>query len=287
MIGRLLLAACLLLGAQAAPARAGVLDRLRERGRVVIGYDPDGSPFSFAQGGQPAGYAVDLCRGVIDELSRAVGNNLRVDAVPLAADARLAAVRSGRVDLDCAATVPTADRHRAVAFSPVIFVAGTTLLAPRSTTLRFYRDLDGKTVAVVAGTPAEAAIRYMVAHGRMDAKIVAVADLDQALARLGDRHADALAADDVALHGVIARDHAADHRFVLVGGLLSHEDYAIMFAKDDPALADAVGRAFARMAQDGRLASIYARWFDPGDPALRLPISPQLNVIFHMLANAE
>jgi glutamate/aspartate transport system substrate-binding protein len=286
MIRRLLLAACLLAFAPAAQAQTDTLARLHERGRIVIGYADDDFPFSFARDGHPEGYAVDLCRGVIDELSRAAGKHLGVEAVPLAADARLAAVRTGRVDLDCAASVPTADRHRAVAFSPIIFVAGTSLLARRGTTLHSFRDLDGKTVAVIAGTPAEAAIRYMVAHGRMDAKIVAVPDLDQAVAMLGDRRVDALAGDDVVLHRLIARGPAA-HRFVPVGGLLSHQPYAIMFAKDDPALADAVGRAFARMAQHGDLAAIYDRWFDPGVPALRLPISPQLNVIFHMLANAE
>lgn len=297
---RLLAVACLLLLAPAAFAQdapdgpagdafTGVLKRLHDRGSIVIGYRESAFPFSFLLGGHPAGYTIDLCLGVVDELSRTVDRDLRVQYVPVAADARLDAVRSGRVDLDCSSTTATSDRHRIVAFSPVIFVAGTKLLVARTSTLRSARDLGGKVVAVVAGTTNEAVMRSLVERARLATKIVVAADLDAALALVRDGQADAMASDDVLLYGLIARAQPAG-AYRVIGDFLSYEPYGIMFARDDPGLADAVGRAFAGMAADRDLLEYYDRWFrrpTPAAPALNLPMSVQLAEMFRLLGDEE
>jgi glutamate/aspartate transport system substrate-binding protein len=296
----LLTVACLLLLVPAAVAQdtpdqpagnafTGVLKRLHDRGSVVIGYRESAFPFSFMLGSHPAGYTIDLCLGVVDELSRVVDRDLRVRYMSVAAEARLDAVTGGRIDLECSSTTATFDRHRVVAFSPVIFVAGTKLLVARVSTLRSARDLGGRTVAVVAGTTNEQVVRNLVARAQLSTKIVAVPDLDAALALVRDGEADAMASDDVLLHGLIARAQPAGV-FRVIGEFLSYEPYGIMFAKDDPALADVVGRAFARMAADRDLLEIYDRWFrrpTPGTPALNLPMSVQLAEMFRLLGSDE
>jgi hypothetical protein len=61
-----------------------------------------------------------------------------------------------------------------------------------------------------------------------------------------------------------------------------------MFRKDDAPLADAVGRAFARMAQDHDLTTAYNRWFEhptQAGPSLQMPMSVQLAEMFHLLGS--
>lgn len=287
------LAAVLLLVAHAAFAQtaadSGLLKRVRDRGTVVIGYGPADYPFSATVGGHPAGYAIDLCLGVVDELARTLDRRLRVDYVPVAPVAWRDAVTSGRVDLGCAATAASTNRHRAVAFSPVIFITGTKLLVRRGSKIRWFADLNGKTIVVVGGSAGAQVIRSLMDQGRLTAKLVVAPDGDAALAMLRDGHAAAMAGDEVLLRGLIARDHAGD-AFAVVGGFLSHAPYGIMFRKDDAALADTVGRAFARMAQDHDLTTAYDRWFDhptQAGPSLHMPMSVQLTEMFHLLGSGE
>jgi glutamate/aspartate transport system substrate-binding protein len=284
------LVAVLLLLAHAAFAQTtdeGLLQRLRNRGTIVIGYGPADFPFSATLGGHPAGYAIDLCLGVVDELARTLDRHLRVDYLPVAPEAWRDAVMSGRVDLGCGATPASTNRHRAVAFSPIIFITGTKLLVRRGGKTRWFADLNGKTIAVAAGTTSEQAIRSLMDQGRLTAKLAVAPDADHALAMLRDGHAAAMAGDEVLLRGLIARARAGD-AFAVVGGYLSHAPYGIMFRKDDAPLADAVGRAFARMAQDHDLTTAYNRWFEhptQAGPSLQMPMSVQLAEMFHLLGS--
>ena len=44
---------------------AGTLDRIRQNGKVMLGYRSDAKPFSYRdESGNPAGYSVALCQAV-------------------------------------------------------------------------------------------------------------------------------------------------------------------------------------------------------------------------------
>ena len=72
--------------------------------------------------------------------------------------------------------------------------------------------------------------------------------------------ADAFASDDILLAGFIAT-RPDGRNFGIVGDYLSFEPYAITLRRDDPAFADLVqATSFARMASEGTLSRLYARW---------------------------
>ena len=47
----------------------------------------------------------------------------------------------------------------------------------------------------------------------------------------------------------------------MVGDMLSYDPYGIMYRKDDPGMAEAVERAFARLAATGEIVRLYDKWF--------------------------
>ena len=97
--------------------------------------------------------------------------------------------------------------------------------------------------------------------------------------------ADAFATDDVLLYGFIARKKA-EATMAVVGDFITYEAYGLMFRKDDPQMAAAVARAYAIMAQDGDLVSIYHKWFlrrAPTGELIDLPISLQLTEAWRAL----
>jgi glutamate/aspartate transport system substrate-binding protein len=270
---------------------SGTLKKVRDGG-AVVGYREASYPFSFVRPGapRPLGYSVDLCLGIVAEIARELGGNpIRVEAAPVTADTRIDAVMSGKVDLECGSTTSNAERQRSVAFSPIIYVAGTKLMVKRSSGIGSYRDLGGKTLVVTSGTTNEAAMRGLNDKYKLGITIVAARDHDESYAMLADGKADAFATDDVLLYGfIVARK--AEAIMAVVGDFITYEPYGIMFRRDDPLMAAAVTRAFLAMAQTRQLAAAYRRWFlepGPDGASLNLPMSVQLSEVFRGLGEAE
>ncbi len=264
---------------------SGTLKKVHDSGVVTIGYREASFPFSFVRSGaaRPLGYSIDLCVGIVDEIMRELnGAKIRVAYAPVTSDSRIEAVRSGAVDLECGSTTGNVERQKSVAFSPIIYVAGTKLLVKRTSGIGSYHDLGGKTLVVTSGTTNEAAMRQLNEKYRLGINIVAARDHDASYAMLVDGKADAFATDDVLLYGFVVEKKAAA-TLAVVGDFITYEPYGIMFRRDDPLMAAAVTRAFAVMARTRALAGTYRRWFlepAPTGELLNLPMSVQLAEVF-------
>ena len=130
----LCLAVCFaLLGPASAQELSGTLKKIRDARVLVIGYREDAFPFSYVNARrQPVGYSLDLCLAIVDEVAAELeGRDFRVDYKPVTAESRIPALVAGDIDLECGSTTNNAERQKQVAFSPVIFVAGTKLLVRR------------------------------------------------------------------------------------------------------------------------------------------------------------
>jgi glutamate/aspartate transport system substrate-binding protein len=271
----------------AARALSGTLKRIKEAGVVRLGYREGAVPFSYAgPDGKPIGYSIDLCLAIVSDIAEAVGaTRLRVEYRRVTPEDRFTQVAAGSVDLECGTSTNTAARRESVAFSPVIFVAGTRLLVKRGGPVRSARDLPGRQVAVVRGTTNEEAMRKLAAAPGRSFGIVVAGDYEAAIAKVAAGEADALAADDVLLAGFLA-GKGRRAPFAMVGGLLSLERYGIAFAKGDAFLADAVAAGFRRLATTRELRWTYDRWFLrtlPTGERLGLPMSVELQRSFEVL----
>jgi len=271
----------------AAQALTGVLKRIKVAGVVRLGYRQDAVPFSYeGSGGRPYGYSIDLCHEIVDELARAVGvASLRIEYRRVTPADRIAQVVDGRIDLECGATTSTAERRQQVAFSPLVFVAGTRLLVRHGSPVRSVRDLAGRTVAVARGTTNEQAMNRLAALRKGSFAVLVADDHEQALQKLAAGEVDALAADDILLTGYVA-EKGLRGRYAVVGELLSYEPYGIMFARADAPLAEAVDATFRRLAASREIRWIYNRWFLrplPSGIRLGLPMSAELQRSFEIL----
>ena len=69
--------------------------------------------------GKPAGYSIDLCTGVADDLRKRSGDaRPAVKWVPVTVEDRIAAVRNGTIDLECGSTTNTLSRQDRGGFQP-------------------------------------------------------------------------------------------------------------------------------------------------------------------------
>jgi ABC-type amino acid transport substrate-binding protein len=279
--------ACLAAGLLNGQELTGALKKIHETGTVVIGYRESSIPFSYLNTrGEPIGYSIDLGRAIVDAISNELnGQTLKIKFVLVTSESRIGAVKNGEVDLECGSTTNNTERQKEVAFSPIMFVAGTKLLVKRSSPIQSFRDLNGKRVVVTAGTTNEVAIRNLTEKFGIELSLVLARDHNASYELLASGKVDAFAGDDVLLYGFIAVHKAGDDLEVR-GDFLSYDPYGIVFRKDDPELADLVNRVFREMAESQDLRHTYDRWFLkklPGGETLNLPISTQLDEIFRTL----
>ncbi len=262
------------------PILIGTLAKVRSSGILTLGYRDASFPFSYARPDrpEPIGYSIDLCKGVADEAARELGVPIKVAYQQVTSDTRIDAVMSGKVDLECGSTTDNIERRKSVAFSPLIFVAGTKLMTPKGSAIRTLRDLSGKTLVVTSGTTNEKAMRAANDKYKLGITIVAAADHEASYDMLASGKADAFATDDVLLNGlIISHDSAATMQ--VVGDFLTYEPYGLMYRRDDAQMSGLVSHAFAAMASDGQLVANYHKWFlspTPTGEDLELPMSLQL-----------
>ena len=265
---------------------SGTLKTVRDSGVVKIGYREASFPFSYVVNGRPIGYSIDLCRAVAEEIVHGIDDHpTRTEFVKVTSEDRMEAVASGKVDLECGSTTANTERSKQVAFSPIMFVAGTKLMVRRNSGIGSYRDLGGKTVVVTAGTTNEQVVKTLNEKFKIGMTVISGRDHGESFGLVASGKAEAFATDDVLLYGFIARNKADAHLMV-VGDFLSYDPYGIMFRKDDPQLAASVRAAFERMAANRDLSEIYHRWFQRATPtgeALDLAMSPQLSDIFRTM----
>jgi glutamate/aspartate transport system substrate-binding protein len=290
--GGLLLAACLLTTAAAAQTSGGeglspTLANIKQTHLVRLGYRESSPPFSFLdQANRPIGYSLELCEAVVDEIGVEVDDpNLRIEYVKVTSDDRIPAVVQNKIDLECGSTTANAERAKQVAFSPLMFVAGTKLMVPKASTISAPKDLQGKTVVVTKGTTNEQAMHAIDKKFSLGLNIVVSPDHEQSYQMLVDGKADAFATDDILLYGLIAR-HKAQDKFRVTGEYLSYDPYGIMFRKGEPQLAAVVERAFRKLGSNHDLIPLYNKWFVsrlPTGERLNVAISPQLEEAFKVL----
>jgi len=265
----------------------GTLAKVRAAGALTIAYRESSVPFSYLSArGEPIGYSIELCKKLGEAIGEAVGREIAFKWLAVTSESRIEAITAGKADVECGSTTNNLERQKLVAFSPVIFVAGTKLLVKRGSPVRSYRDLAGRTVVVTAGTTNEKAMQEIARRFKIDFRLVTSKDHAQSYARLEAGKADAFATDDVLLYGLVAQ-HKAQKDYQVVGEFLSYDPYGIMFRKGDAQLADLVKRAFHDLAEDGEIERQYKRWFLqrlPGGQSLDLPMSPQLETLIRAMA---
>jgi len=274
----------LLVGFAHAQAWTGTLKKAHATGAVTLGYRDAFSYLSVR--GEPIGYAIEICRALVDAMGQEIGRELQIKWLPVTSETRFSALTSGQVDLECGSTTNNVERQKVVDFSPTTFVSGTRLMVKNGSSVTSFRDLVGKRVGVTAGTTNEKTLRDLSDKFKLKLQLVVFRDHAESFAQLAADKVDAFATDEILLYGLLAQ-HKAQAAYAVVGEFLSYEPYGIMYRKGDAQLAEVVNKTFATLADDADLDRLYTRWFLrrlPSGVSINLPMSPQLRTIFQSLA---
>ena len=271
-----------LASAQTVPAGASpTLERIRAAKEIRVAFSGDSPPFSLvAANGEPAGFAIELCRRVIAGIARATGEpDLKARWIVASAAERVDLVATGKADLDCANTTTTLARLREVDFSALVFVDTGGLLVREGSPVERLAGLEGRRVGVLAGTTTDLRLPSTLRQQGVNATVVRLNDGVEGVAMLESGSLDAFAADKVKLAG-LAADARAPRSLRVLPDDLSYEPQAFALPRNDSAYRLEVNRALSRAYASGEAERIFGQWLGRlGKPSGLLAAVYMLNVI--------
>ncbi len=268
-----------------AQASAATLDRVRETGKLTLGYRTDAQPFSYRDAsGKPAGFTVALCQKIADEVKTEIGlPALKLEWVPVALADRFNDLRQGKIDLLCGADTATLTRMKEVSFSIPIFPSGigAMLRADAPAALRdilaegpppshpIWRGspartlLEKQTFSVVTGTNSETWLAGRIAAFQIDATVAPVANYEAGVQRVLARHTDVLFGDRPILLEAAKRTPSED--LIVLDRLFTFEPLAIGLQRSDEDFRLIVDRTLSRLYRQPEFVNLYATWFGRPD----------------------
>jgi ABC-type amino acid transport substrate-binding protein len=255
-----------------------VLDRVKRGEPMVLAHRESSVPFSYMDADKkPVGYAVDLCQKIAEAVGRKVGvKSVPLNYLPVGSADRIAAIESGKADLECGSTTNNAERRMKVAFTIPHFITGARMLVKNNSQVERLEDLMGKTLVSTKGTTPLKAADQANRERLLRIKILEAADHTKAVEMVEKGEAEAFVMDDVLLFG-LAAGRPNPGALKVVGKFLTTEPLAIMLTKDDPEFKKTVDDEMRRLIVSGEIYPIYNKWFArpiaPGNVPLNLPIS--------------
>lgn len=247
-----ILTACLMGTCLSAVAHADQLQDIKAKKTLTCGVLGDSVPLGFQdpKTRQTVGLDVDLCR----EIGKDLG--VSVEIRPLAVDARIAALQTGRVDIVLAALGYTRERAKQIDFSSAYYQMPIKVLVQDSSGITKFAQLTGKKVSAVRGSTPE-----LYARQQLTGSSVVTFD---------DAPSSFLALMQNKVQGMAMSVPAALRFASRAGGKTRFLDESLYFEpncagvkKGEAALLAAVNDSLDKMEKDGRLQTIWDKWYGP------------------------
>lgn len=218
---------------------------------LKAGMDAAFAPFEFQDDKSKdfTGFDVDLMKALAKQMGYQVQfNNSSFDGLIPALDA-------GNIDVIISGMTITPERAQKVNFSKPYYKSGLSIVVRNdNSTIKDFRDLEGKRIAVQIGTTgAEYAKKIK------NAKVREFNTPPEAFMELKNGGADAVVNDLPVNQYYLAQGGSKDAK--IVGDRLTAEDYGIAVAKKNTALVEQINKALDELMKNGEYDKIYEKWF--------------------------
>lgn len=228
------------------------LTTITQRDRLIVGIRNDAPPFGFKdKNGFTVGYDADLARLIAKGI---LGDEKKVEFVPVTASNRIMKLNSGEVDCLIATMSITTQRQQFLNFSTPYYMAGQAILVRSSSKTTSLRDFTGKKLIIVFGSTSEKNLRSNVP----EVTVIGYKTYNDAYNALKNGKADGIVADDTVLLGFSTNDKSVK----LLPKRYSKEPYAVVFRKDDASInfTNKVNYIVENLQSTGRLNRLQEKW---------------------------
>jgi general L-amino acid transport system substrate-binding protein len=229
---RLVLALAALLSLCAAPAHAGTLDQVKERGHLACGSNLGLAGFGLQDDhGAWTGFDIDFCRAVAAAI---FGDASKVKFLPLSSKDRFTALQSGEIDVLARNTTWTLSREagQGFLFVAITYFDGQGFLVHKKENLASALDLSGASICVQQGTTTELNLADFFRANNMKYEPVVFATADEAVRAYEAARCDAYTTDASGLY-VEQRKLAKPDQHVVLPEIISKEPLGPLVRQGD------------------------------------------------------
>ncbi|WP_394210352.1 transporter substrate-binding domain-containing protein [Enterovibrio calviensis] len=275
MFPRIVFAICTLLTLVFTPVHAeetgSIIDKVKERGEVVVGIRQDNPPHSFInEKGDWVGFDVDIANAVADKLG------VKMKRIPVDEITRITYLQNGKIDIAAASMSHTWKRDDAVDFSQTYFWSAQTFLV-RTDGAKSLDDLVGKKVGMNRGSHSISNWKHWLeknGHQVNEEDIIEFGNKQIAMNAVLAGKIDGWAEDAEVLVSYANPNPALT---VLNGEAIGMKQDGLGVIQNDSKMRDAVNRALQEIESSGEYLTIYNRWFGP-DSETPMPLENRIEV---------
>ena len=281
-----------LLLAMALPAAAdahtlgGTLAKIDETGVIAIGYRQGEPPFSFeAADGSVIGFSIDLCERIVEQIRSTLGrDDVKVNYVVATPATRFILIKTGAIDLECAATTNNAERRELVDFSYPHFLTATHVMSRHADHIDTLQDLAGHTVAAASGTVNIEQLNALNREQGLNIAVIPTKSTAEAFGMVVSGRVSAFVTDGILLAAKIA-ELPDPSLYALSSFTLSRpEPYGLLLKRGDAKFRKLINDTLSGIYLSGEIDDLYAKWFTspipPNGINLNLPMSADMAAAF-------
>ena len=224
-----------------------------DKEKFIVGFDAAFPPYGYQdENGEYVGFDLDLAAEVCKR------NDWELVKQPIDWNAKDMELNSGTIS--CIWNGFTMNgREDEYAWTDPYVDNSQVFVVKEDSGITTFADLAGKSVAVQTDSSAEAALNEDDNKDLKDSfkELVVVSDYNTAFMNLDSNAVEAIAMDiGVAKYQMESRDGS----YKILDDVLSAEQYAVGFAKDNTELRDKVQKTLDEMRKDGKFAEIAEQW---------------------------
>lgn len=203
-------------------------------------------PYEFKEGEKFVGIDVEIA----DAIAKELGYELEV--VDMEFDSIITSVQQGETDFGMAGMTVTDERKEKINFTVSYATGVQSVIVKEGSDIKSIEDLEGKKIGVQLGTTGDIyatddyGAEFVTQYGKGADAVIALngGDIDAVI--IDNEPAKAFVAGNEGLT-ILDTEYAV-------------EDYAIAVAKDNTELLDAIDKALEKLAEDGTIDAIIAKY---------------------------
>ena len=128
------------------------ISKAKSSGTITMGVRDSSGALSYTLGdGKYAGFHVEVCHRIIENLDKVVGKKLDVKYLSVTSQNRIPLTQNGTVDIECGSTTNNTARQKDVAFVNTTYVEEVRIAVKANSGITSISQLNGKNVATTTG----------------------------------------------------------------------------------------------------------------------------------------
>jgi polar amino acid transport system substrate-binding protein len=248
-----LLAACLFAaGAPGCSRTANKLEKIQEKGELVVYIDPNFAPFEFS--------GTDGIQGVDIEIAKAIAEDLGVSVSfrEVSFDLILTAVKDGTADISVSGFTITEDRMKSVDFSIPYIGSVQYMILPEDSGVGTIESLENKKIGVAKDYTAQFLLEDETGEGGVlsgkNAEIREYSSCAEAVIDLNAGHIDVIVIDEHVAKNAVSKNEGLEAKALeYQNGDLAYEEYGVVIPKGNEDLVHRINEVIKSLIGEDKI----------------------------------